>query len=297
MNSRCCGSVSLSVLAAAVILLLIAQLFYLAAGREYARQLHYLRSEQLKLLCVSALAKLSASQPAAGQRQLMNAELYPGPVQALVTAKMEQMADGCVKYLQVTAVCGDETQCLRRSFFALPPEMQQLGRQYRIISSRAVKGSAFLPAGTLYTGTGKINFPKAGAFARQAINELPMDTLRFNGLCRRFYYLSDYHGLTFESGMKIFGEALLAAEGNIIINNGCQFTDRIILLSEEQIIIGDNVRMPQALLLARKGIRIGNNCFLGGALFSEGEIEFTAPVDFVQYENFVAQFSSVYYII
>ena len=92
MNSKCCGSVSLSVLAAAVILLLIAQLFYLAAGREYGRQLHYLRSEQLKLLCVSALAKLSASQPAAEQRQLMNAELYPGPVQALVTAKIQQMA-------------------------------------------------------------------------------------------------------------------------------------------------------------------------------------------------------------
>ncbi len=290
------GSVSLSLLITGMLLLLAAQLFYLYAGREYEKHQQQIRAEQLRLLCFSAMENLAEESCRDGNK-VFTASFYLGDAAAAVSSKVKISEDQCVRYTEITAECGELRQRLRQAYFSLPESVQQQARACGIISGASVIGAEFLPPETLYAGGREVMFPAAEAFAYQAIGELPMETLRLDGLSRRFYYLDDYRGLSFTGGMKVAGSGLIAAQGTISVADGCEFTDQIVLLSEKQIIIGDNVRMPQALLLSRKGIRVGRGCSIGGVLLSGGNIEFTDTVSFSHHEGLVAGFSSFYYIL
>lgn len=295
--NRSRGNASLVLLSTALMLLVIAQLFFLYVGREYERHLQYLRAEQLRLFCFSAMESLAGKTVRAGSKQWFKTVLYPGEMEACVSSTLTVSDDQCVSCLEVQAECNSERQLLRQVKFSLPKLLQQEAAQCGIISSAEVVGAEFLPQGTLYTSGREVIFPRAKDCAWQAVTELPMDVLRLNGLCRRFYYLDDYRGVAFTSGMKIYGSGLIAAEGSITIADGCEFTDDIILFSEQKIKIGRNVKLPHALLLAKKGISVGSGCRIGGVLLSGGRIEFTGSVDFSHDENLVAGFTSVYYIL
>lgn len=290
------GSVSVALLVVGLVFLLLAQIFYLYAGREYEKQQQLIRAEQLRMLCASTIESLSAAD-ISDKNKTFNVCLYPGAVPAAVSSKMKVSDDQCIRYLEVTAECGELRQRLRQTYFSLPETVKEQAHHYGIISGTSVTGAEFLASETLYTGTGEVMFPPAEAFAFQAIEELPMETLRLNGLSKRFYYLDDYRGVTFDRGMKVYGSGLIAAQGSIIISDDCEFTDPVILLTEKKIEIGDNVKLPQALLLSRKGIVVGSGCSIGGVMISNGNIEFTDTVSFSHHENLVAGFSSFYYIL
>lgn len=290
------GSVSIALLVVGLVVLLLAQIFYLYAGKEYEKHQQLIRAEQLRILCASTIETLSAAN-IPDENKAFNVCLYPGAVPAAVSSKVKFSDDQCIKYLEVTAECGELRQVLRQTYFSLPEAVKVQAHIYGIISGTSVTGAEFLPPETLYTGTGEVMLPPAEAFAFQAIEELPMETLRLNGLSKRFYYLDDYRGLTFDRGMKVYGSGLIAAQGNIIISDNCEFKDPIILLTEKKIEIGDNVKLPQALLLSRKGIKVGSGCSIGGVMMSNGVIEFTDTVSFLHHENLVAGFSSFYYIL
>ena len=290
------GSVSVALLVVGLVFLLLAQIFYLYVGREYEKQQQLIRAEQLRMLCASTIESLSAAD-ISDKNKTFNVCLYPGAVSAAVSSKMKVSDDQCIRYLEVTAECGELRQRLRQTYFSLPETVKEQAHHYGIISGTSVTGAEFLPSETLYTGTGEVMFPPAEAFAFQAIEELPMETLRLNGLSKRFYYLDDYRGVTFDRGMKVYGSGLIAAQGSIIISDGCEFTDPVILLTEKKIEIGDNVKLSQALLLSRKGIVVGSGCSIGGVMISNGVIEFTDTVSFSHHENLVAGFSSFYYIL
>lgn len=290
------GSVSVALLVVGLVFLLLAQIFYLYVGREYEKQQQLIRAEQLRMLCASTIESLSAAD-ISDKNKTFNVCLYPGAVPAAVSSKMKVSDDQCIRYLEVTAECGELRQRLRQTYFSLPETVKEQVHHYGIISGTSVTGAEFMTSETLYTGTGEVMFPPAEAFAFQAIEELPMETLRLNGLSKRFYYLDDYRGVTFDRGMKVYGSGLIAAQGNIIISDNCEFKDQIILLTEKKIEIGDNVKLPQALLLSRKGIKVGSGCSIGGVMMSNGTIEFTDTVSFLHHENLVAGFSSFYYIL
>ncbi len=290
------GSVSIALLVVGLVVLLLAQIFYLYAGKEYEKHQQLIRAEQLRMLCASTIETLSAAN-ISDENKAFNVCLYPGAVSAAVSSKVKFSDDQCIKYLEVTAECGELRQVLRQTYFSLPESVKVQAHSYGIISGTSVTGTEFLPPETLYTGTGEVMFTPAEAFAFQAIEELPMETLRLNGLSKRFYYLDDYRGITFGRGMKVYGSGLIAAQGNIIISDNCEFTDPVILLTEKKIEIGDNVKLPQALLLSRKGIKVGSGCSIGGVMISNGTIEFTDTVSFSHHENLVAGFSSFYYML
>lgn len=290
------GSVSVALLVVGLVFLLLAQIFYLYVGREYEKQQQLIRAEQLRMLCASTIESLSAAD-ISDKNKTFKVCLYPGAVPAAVSSKMKVSDDQCIRYLEVTAECGELRQRLRQTYFSLPETVKEQAHHYGIISGTSVTGAEFLPSETLYTGTGEVMFPPAEAFAFQAIEELPMETLRLNGLSKRFYYLDDYGGVTFDRGTKVYGSGLIAVQGNIIISDNCEFTDPVILLTEKKIEIGNNVKLPQALLLSRKGIVVGSGCSIGGVMISNGNIEFTDTVSFAHHENLVAGFSSFYYIL
>ena len=93
------------------------------------------------------------------------------------------------------------------------------------------------------------------------------------------------------------GTAVIATEGSVIIESGCQFFDKVIFISKGNIIIKDGVKLPQVLLLAYGKVTIGTDCQLGGVVFSDSNIELLGDSIFVHDENVVAPFSSAFYIL
>ena len=149
---------------------------------------------------------------------------------------------------------------------------------FRSICRKPLFGSEFLSEEGIYTSTEEVKFPKIDflkntSTAKRSVSDLSMEDVKLYGLDKRFYYLaSASEPLTFSKNLKVYGTAVIATEGSIIIESGCQFFDRVIFLSKGNIIIKDGVKLPQALLVAYGKVAIGTGCQLGGVVFSDSKI-------------------------
>jgi hypothetical protein len=125
-----------------------------------------------------------------------------------------------------------------------------------------------------------------------------MEDVKLYGLDKRFYYLSNVSTpLTFSKNLKVYGTAVIATEGSIIIESGCQFFDKVVLVSKGNITIKDGVKLPQVLLVAYGKVTIGTDCQLGGVVFSDSNIELLGSSKLIHDGEVVARFSSAFYIL
>ena len=125
-----------------------------------------------------------------------------------------------------------------------------------------------------------------------------MEDVKLYGLDKRFYYLSNASTpLTFSKNLKVYGTAVIATEGSIIIESSCQFFDKVVLVSKGNITIKDGVKLPQVLLVAYGKVIIGTGCQLGGVVFSDSNIELLGSSNLVHDAEVVARFSSAFYIL
>lgn len=280
-----------------MILLLAVQLFIFSTGKEYNKQAEYIQSWQLRILAQSVMKQISSSELTSGSRLWLRETLYPGRLMTDVVSRVRYSDDGSVRYLEVCAENQHGSHSLKQVSFTLDKKYIDMAQKYGIISGKKITGTGFLPEQVLYTGNEEVVLPAARCFEQWSISELPMESLKMLGLCKRTYYIHDYNGLAFDAGMQVCGSGLIAADGNIILHSGCSFAEPVILIADKKIIVEDNVRLDNILLLAKQGIAVGSGCYINGIIISEGDITFQGPVDFSQDESMVARFSSVYYII
>lgn len=291
------GSMSVIVLAVGMILLLTVQLGVFSVSKAYTRQVESVQHWQLRTLAQSFMDVLSKKELPAGKKLWLQAVLYPGRLLTDVTSTVQYSEDMSIRYLEISAENQQSHHRLKQVAFTLDNKYIQMAQKYGIISGKKVTGAGFLPANVLYTGNEEVVLPAACYFAPWSINELPADTVRTIGLCRRFYYIDDYNGLSFAQGMQVSGSALIAADGTITFHSGCSFAEPVIFITDKKIIIEDNVQLDNILLLAGDDIVVGSGCRINGIIISAGNIIFQGPLDFSQDEKMVARFSSVYYII
>ena len=125
-----------------------------------------------------------------------------------------------------------------------------------------------------------------------------MEDVKLYGLDKRFYYLSNASTpLTFSKNLKVYGTAVIATEGSVILDSGCQFFDRVVFISKGNIMIKDGVKLPQALLLAYGKVTIGTGCQIGGVFFSDSNNELLGSSKLIHDAEVVARFSSAFYIL
>jgi hypothetical protein len=125
-----------------------------------------------------------------------------------------------------------------------------------------------------------------------------MEDVKLYGLDKRFYYLSNASTpLIFSKNLKVYGTAVIATEGSIIIESSCQFFDKVVLVSKGNITIKDGVKLPQVLLVAYGKVTIGTGCQLGGVVFSDSNIELLGSSKFIHDAEVVARFSSAHFIL
>ena len=301
--SRSRGNISVALLGIGLFLAAVAHLVMVYMTRTTRLEMEHLRGRQLRLLCSSAITRLAQQKLESGECAPVTLTLQPGSVPATLTSKVTYSDDGCFRYLETSVEAEEQSHHLRHMQFQLNEEMQEQGKRFMLISRKPLVGSEFLLEEGIYTSTEEVKFPqieflKNASDAKRSISDLSMEDVKLYGLDKRFYYLSNAsEPITFSKNLKVYGTAVIATEGSIIIESGCQFFDRVTLISKGNIIIKDGVKLPQALLLAYGKVTIGTGCQLGGVVFSDSNIELLGSSTLIHDEDVVARISSAFYIL
>ena len=297
------GNISVALLGIGLFLAAVAHLVMGYVARTTQLEMEHLRGRQLRLLCSSAITRLAQQELESGECTPVTLTLQPGNVPATLMSKVTYSDDGCFRYLETSVEAEEQSHHLRHMQFQLNEEMQEQGKRFMLISRKSLVGSEFLPEEAIYTSTEEVKFPqieflKNTSDAKRSISDLSMEDVKLYGLDKRFYYLSNAsEPITFSKNLKVYGTAVIATEGSIIIESGCQFFDRVTLISKGNIIIKGGVKLPQALLLAYGKVTIGTGCQLGGVVFSDSNIELLGNSTLVHDGDVVARISSAFYIL
>lgn len=301
MNSRR-GNISIVLLVIGLFLVAVAQLAMVCVQRNVQLMEEYWRGRQLRMLCSSVMEAL-ADKDLQDEPTSLEVQLHPGKITALVTATTTLSADNSFRYLDIKAQASNLAYSMRNVKFQLAPKALQLARQYMLISGKEVLGTEYLSGEGIYTSKEEVTVPqidflKNTSTAKKSISALAMEDVRLYGLDRRFYYLPTAGNiLTFTKNLKVYGTAVVASEGSIIIEEGCQFSDRVIFLSKGNITIKNDVDLPKALLIAYGKVSVGADCKFGGVIFSGSNIEILGSSQLIHDAEVVAPFVSTCYIL
>ena len=301
--NNCRGNISVVLLGIGLFLAAVAHLVMVYVARTTQLEMEDLRGRQLRLLCSSAITRLSQQTLESGECTPVALTLHPGNVPATLVSKVTYSDDGCFRYLETSVEAEEQSHNLRQVQFRLNEEMQEQGRRFMLISRKPLIGSEFLSEEGIYTSTEEVHIPqieflKNTSTAKLSISDLSMEDVKLYGLDKRFYYLSNASTpLTFSKNLKVYGTAVIATEGSIIIESSCQFFDKVVLVSKGNITIKDGVKLPQVLLVAYGKVTIGTGCQLGGVVFSDSNIELLGSSNLIHDAEVVARFSSAFYIL
>ena len=301
--NNCRGNISVVLLGIGLFLAAVAHLVMVYVARTTQLEMEDLRGRQLRLLCSSAITRLAQQELESGECTPVALTLHPGNVPATLVSKVTYSDDGCFRYLETSVEAEEQSHNLRQVQFQLNEEMQEQGRRFMLISRKPLIGSEFLSEEGIYTSTEEVHIPqieflKNTSTAKLSISDLSMEDVKLYGLDKRFYYLSNASTpLIFSKNLKVYGTAVIATEGSIIIESSCQFLDKAVLVSKGNITIKDGVKLPQALLVAYGKVTIGTGCQLGGVVFSDSNIELLGSSNPIHDAEVVARFSSAFYIL
>ena len=301
--SSCRGNISVVLLGIGLFLAAVAHLVMVYVARTTQLEMEDLRGRQLRLLCSSAITRLSQQALESGECTPVALTLHPGNVPATLVSKVTYSDDGCFRYLETSVEAEEQSHHLRQVQFQFNEEMQEQGKRFMLISRKPLIGSEFLLEEGIYTSTEEVHIPqieflKNTSTAKLSISDLSMEDVKLYGLDKRFYYLSNASTpLIFSKNLKVYGTAVIATEGSIIIESSCKFFDKVVLVSKGNITIKDGVKLPQVLLVAYGKVTIGTGCQLGGVVFSDSNIELLGSSNFIHDAEVVARFSSAFYIL
>ena len=297
------GNISVALLGIGLFLAAVANLVMVYVARTTQLEMEDLRGRQLRLLCSSAITRLSQQSLESGECTPVALTLHPGNVPATLVSKVTYSDDGCFRYLETSVEAEEQSHHLRQVQFQFNEEMQEQGKRFMLISRKPLIGSEFLLEEGIYTSTEEVHIPqieflKNTSTAKLSISDLSMEDVKLYGLDKRFYYLSNASTtLIFSKNLKVYGTAVIATEGSIIIESSCQFFDKVVLVSKGNITIKDGVKLPQVLLVAYGKVTIGTGCQLGGVVFSDSNIELLGSSNLIHDAEVVARFSSAFYIL
>ncbi len=260
------GAIGLPCVVLALVLLLCAQLVLLYAGSAYERELDYIRMQQLRQLCSSVfLAKNDALQPA-GEELCYEGTLQPGKLAVKVTCQSTYSADGQANFLEVKASAADvgAVQHLCRLQVGFSPTLQEMAAA-SCLAARKLEGADYLSQAALYTSVEEVKLPEVSFLKGKCPNAISQKTVEDEGFSSRFYYINTNSTLSLGSSNGLRGQTLLVKQGFITIPAGSRFPDRLVLISENgDITLGSNVKLSQALIMAKGTVTIGAGSSING---------------------------------
>ena len=99
------------------------------------------------------------------------------------------------------------------------------------------------------------------------------DEYRQLGFGKGIYYSDDLYGARLPCIVEALkGDAFLISEKNITIEENLHLLGRVTVVVGDNLVIGDNVQLEQALVIVKNNLRIGSNCSIKGIVAAGGEI-------------------------
>lgn len=273
------GMISLSILLLATVFLTILQGFFLLVNRENEAQTDDIRQEQVLNLGES-LINVALRNEKIGKLSddllLKGIKLYPGNED--FTAKITNKSNPSlgIRQIKITLESSDRKWNVYEDKLLPPGGADNQVYQNTIYAQNGIAGNK--PIGVVIgEGNSSIVMPLFDVSAYKQFGKMVLptaDELRDYGLKRRLYFNTSSGSVAYSIAQNtiIKGDGVLVDESGITINEGCRSTGNLWLISGSGIIIGDDVKLDKALLIAKKNISIGNNVSISGIIISGGKV-------------------------
>ena len=72
--------------------------------------------------------------------------------------------------------------------------------------------------------------------------------------------------ISLPKGLNVNGDGVLAFAGNVTISDNTVFTDRIVIIADRNLFIGNNVKLEKAFVLCRGKLTVGTDSIINGAV-------------------------------
>ena len=203
--------------------------------------------------------------------------LQPGNDAVQVTVTVNRETDLGIRFLKVDVTDSfDNEFSLRQCRLEIPESLLQHFIQSPFIMQSSIAGGL---SGERNTAT--ITSISDGAFFPQfsveeisvwASTDFPSTLeLQRDGLGGWIYLCKDKY--TLPKGLAVNGEGILAFANDAVIGDNSVFTGRIIILAEQDLQIGSQVRLEKALLLCKGRLTVGPDSFINGAVMVQQDAE------------------------
>ncbi len=277
-------------------LLMLAHLVLLHVQKDYQRTLEQIQALRERNLCQN-VAEWMVKQAQPPAKLEFSSIFQPGAVPVAVEASQEQSSDNVFTKLNVNVKSKFSQQSLNRWQFSPSGEHQLLGAQHMFISKYQPEGASYISDSHLYTSTGSPALPEISFLNGKAHTSLDMEELHEYGFDSNFIYLTSSKTITYKTTAKTTkGNGLIACTSGLTLEKNFTHQGRLILISNASITIGDNVKLPNALLIAKNNVNIGTGCTIKGVIFAGNKIKITGKGNFTHDASAVASYASPFYI-
>ena len=304
VNSKQQGIIAISILILAALFVTMAQGLLLIVHKECEAQLDSIRQTQMLNLAESLICYAITSEEKgllAGNVELPPVTLYPGAEEVVPRIVVEEDAEVNLRQIKVALIRQSQAWNIYQDKVSPPG-----GKEHPIYRSTIFAQNGF--AGTMPAGIASADgasgtiLPQINVAGYKKYGNIVLPTatdLRDYGLGRRLYFDTASGNVAYSIARNtvIKGDGVLVDESGITISSGCQTTGKIWLVSGSSIIIGDNVKLGSALIIAQKNISIGNNVSINGIIISAGRITLGNDPVITRDEKVLEPFSTVCYFL
>ncbi len=174
--------------------------------------------------------------------------------------------------------------------------VRQQAATYAFIATGSLQGDAEKLGKLLYTSENGAVFPDYAVSDFK--NWLPQPCfspvdLRVYGLGKQLYVWESPEPYRITAGTCVKGEGILVFGGDLVLEDGVTFTDRVVIFTEDNLTTGGNVTFQNALIFCKGRLSLGSNNKISGAIFVKREAAWSSDLVLQHVPEVTAPFSTL----
>ena len=260
------------------------------------------RMRQLTVLVQDVLERAQRYEEKEGQidRTPFTVTLYPDQTTYQVTLEVKRNEAAGLRLLTVAAAAADgQAYALSKLRWTFPQVIRRQAAAHALMVMGSFQGESEEAKGLLYTSEDGAVFPQYAVhnfLNWQAADFLSPADLRTSGLGGRLYYNDSLNSYNIGEGCTVNGDGILVFSGSAVIGSKTSFLGRVVILTDGDLLVGDNVHFQNALIICKGKMSMGNNNILRGAVFVRGDLQVGSNFSLQHEAAAVQPFSTIAYI-
>jgi hypothetical protein len=174
--------------------------------------------------------------------------------------------------------------------------VRQQAATYALIAAGSLQGDAEKLGKILYTSENGAVFPDYAVSDFKNWRPQPCFTpvdLRTYGLGKQLYLYDSLEPYRIKAGTCVKGEGILVFGGDLLLEDGVTFPDRVVIFTESNLTTGDNVNLENALIFCKGSLSLGSNNKIRGAIFVKKEAAWNEDLILQHVPEVIAPFSTL----